>query len=83
MKPDLHAEPDLLNRNVDELIRLCQCATDVGVWTTQEAGLHTAHLDLLRTKVNADFRELIALRERLREARERALVESRPLLPKL
>jgi hypothetical protein len=64
MKADLCAELDLLNRNVDELLRLCQCATDAGLWTRQEAQRHTVHLESIRAKLNADFRELMALRER-------------------
>jgi hypothetical protein len=71
MKADLHAELDLLNRNVDELIRLCQCATDVGVWSQQEALRHTARLESLRAKLNADFRELLDLHKRADEALER------------
>ena len=64
MKADLRAELGLLNRNVAEMIRLFECATDAGIWTRQEAARHEARLDLLRAKLNADFRELIALRER-------------------
>jgi len=75
MKPDLCTELDLLNRNVVEMIRLCQCATVAGVWTRQEAQRHTARLESLRTKMNTDFKEIIALRKCLREARERARTE--------
>ena len=64
MKADLRAELGLLNRNVVEMIRLFECATDAGIWTRQEAARHEARLDLLRAKLNADFRELTALRER-------------------
>jgi hypothetical protein len=64
MKADLRAELGLLNRNVDEMIRLFQCARDAGIWTRREATRHEELLELLRAKVNADFRELIALRER-------------------
>jgi hypothetical protein len=64
MKADLRAELSLLNRNFDEMIRLLQCATDAGIWTRQETTRHEARLELLRTKLNADFRELMALRER-------------------
>jgi len=75
MKADLGAELDVMNRNVDELIRLCQCATDAGVWTTQEATRHTARLDSLRAKLDADFRELMGSHERVKEARERTRKE--------
>jgi hypothetical protein len=78
---DLAAERDLLNRNVDEMIRLCQCATDAGLWTQQEAQRHTARLESLRAKWNADFEELAALHERLREARERTRKESPAVMP--
>ena len=53
MKADLRAELGLLNRNVDEMLRLLQCATDAGIWTPQEATLHVARLELLRAKLNA------------------------------
>jgi hypothetical protein len=69
MKADLRAELDLLNRNVDEMIRLCQCAIDAGIWTRQEAQRHTAGLESLRAKFNADFRELVDLRERVEKMR--------------
>ena len=64
MKADLRAELGLLNRNVDEMIRLVQRATDAGLWTHQEATRHEARLESLRAKLNIDFRELMALRER-------------------
>jgi len=64
MKADLCAELGLLNRNVVEMIRLFECAMDAGIWTRQGAARHEARLDVLRTKLHADFRELIALRER-------------------
>jgi tRNA U34 5-carboxymethylaminomethyl modifying enzyme MnmG/GidA len=48
MKADLRAELDLLNRNVNEMIRLFQSGTDAGLWTRQEAERHTAHLESLR-----------------------------------
>ena len=35
MKADLRAEIVLLNRNVDEIIGLLQCATDADIWTRQ------------------------------------------------
>jgi hypothetical protein len=64
VKADLRAELDLLNRNVDEMIRFFQRATDAGIWTPQEAARHAARLELLRAKLNADFGELIVLCER-------------------
>ena len=63
MKADLRAEVRLLNRNVNEMIRLFRCATDAGVWTRREAERHERRLESLRAKLNADFRELIALRD--------------------
>jgi hypothetical protein len=59
MKADLRAELGLANRNVDEMIRLLECATDAGIWTRQEATWHEARLELLRAKLNADFAELV------------------------
>ncbi len=38
MKADLRAELDLLNRNVNAMIRLFQSATDAGLRVRQEAG---------------------------------------------
>jgi len=55
MKADLRAELGLLNRNVVEMIRLFECATDAGIWTRQEVARHEARLELLRAKLNADF----------------------------
>jgi hypothetical protein len=63
MKADLRAETDPLNRNVDEMIRLFQCTTDAKVCTAREARLHTTRLELMRAKLNADFRELLHLHE--------------------
>jgi hypothetical protein len=60
----MHAELVLLNRNVDEMIRLGQCATDAGIWTPQEATRHAARLELLRANVNADFAEWVSVKER-------------------
>jgi hypothetical protein len=81
MKGDLCAELGLLNRNVDEMIRLLQCATDAGVWTQQEATWHAARLESLRAKLNADFRELMALRERANGSRI-STQNARPLTKK-
>jgi hypothetical protein len=81
MKAELRAELDLLNRNVDELIQLYQFAKDAGLWTRQEAQRHTARLESLRVKLNADFTELMVLHVRLREAREHARRESSSLMP--
>jgi hypothetical protein len=69
MEADLRAELGLLNRNVDEMIRLFQRATDTGIWTREEATRHGAHLELLRAKLTADFKELMALRERANGSR--------------
>lgn len=68
MKADLDEDLDLLNRNVDEMIRLLQRATDAAIWTPQEAARHAAHIESLRAKLTADFRELMALRERANES---------------
>jgi hypothetical protein len=64
MKADLRAELGLLNRNVDEMIRLLQCATDASIWTPQKAMLHQLRIELLRGELNANFRELMASLER-------------------
>ena len=64
MKADLCTELILLNRNVDEMIRLFQCATDAGIWTRREAARNEARLELLRARWNTDFKELMILRER-------------------
>jgi hypothetical protein len=69
MKADLRAELGPLHRNVDEMIRRFQCATDAGIWTREEAERHESRLELLRAKLNADFRELMALRERANGSR--------------
>jgi hypothetical protein len=54
VRSDIYAELYRSNKNVDEMIRLLQRAQDAGIWR-----------ELLRTKLNADFRELIALRRRV------------------
>ena len=69
MKAGLRAQLVLLNKNVDEMIRLVQRATDAGIRTLHEATRHGARLELLRAKLNADFSELMVLRERANESR--------------
>jgi hypothetical protein len=69
MKANLRAQLVLLNKNVDEMIRLLECATDAGIWTRQEASRHEARLDLLRANLNADFAELISAKERFERHR--------------
>ena len=69
MKADLCAQLVQLNKNVVEMIRLVQRATDAGIWTLHEATRHAARLELLRAKLNADFSELMVLRERANESR--------------
>lgn len=69
MKADLRAQLVLLNKNVDEMIRLVQRATDTGIWPLHVATRHTARLELLRAELNADFSELMVLRERANESR--------------
>jgi hypothetical protein len=69
MKAGLRAQLVRLNKNVDEMIRLVQRATDAGIWTRHEATRHAAGLELLRGKLNADFSELMVLRERANESR--------------
>ena len=59
MKGDLRAQLVLLNKNVDEMIRLVQRA-------------HLARPELVRAKSNADFSELAVLRERANESRPSA-----------
>jgi hypothetical protein len=71
MKADLRADLGLLKRNVDEMIRLFQYAVDAGVWTRQEAEQHKRCLESLRAKLDADFGELVALRERANGSRLR------------
>jgi hypothetical protein len=63
MKANLHVELDLLHQNVDEIIRLVHCAADADIWTPHEATRHTVRLEVLRAKLTADLRDLIALRE--------------------
>jgi hypothetical protein len=72
MKSGLRAELDLLNQDVDEMIRLCQAAVDAGLWTQQQACRHTARLESLRTELNTDFRELLDLHERSNQGLERS-----------
>ena len=81
MKADLRAELGLLNRNVDEMIRLFQRATGAGLWTRHEAARHEGRLAYLRANLNADFRELLDLRERASGLRLRAQI-THPLTKK-
>jgi hypothetical protein len=70
MEADLRAGLSQLNRNVDEMIRLLQCATDAGIWTPEEAMRHEARLESLRAELTADFRELLTLCERVNGFRQ-------------
>jgi hypothetical protein len=72
MKADLRVEFSLMNRNVDEMIRLFQTTADAGIWTRHEATRHIARLESLRAKLNADFRELVDSHVRASQALERA-----------
>jgi hypothetical protein len=67
MKADLREELDLLNRNVDEMIRLFQCTADAGIWTKREATRHQARLESIRKKLNADYLEIMARDDRTRK----------------
>jgi hypothetical protein len=69
MQTDLGADCDLLNRNVDELIRLFQSAADAGIWTPPDAAQDVASLELVRAKLDADSREVVVLRERANASR--------------
>lgn len=69
VRSDIYAELYLWNKNVDEMIRLFECATDAGIWTLHKATRHAARLELLRAKLNADFSELMVLRERANVSR--------------
>jgi hypothetical protein len=69
MKADLRAELGLVNRNVDEMIRLLECAAVAGIWTRQEATRLEARLELLRAKLNSDFAELVSAKERFEQHR--------------
>jgi hypothetical protein len=69
MKVDLGTDFVLLNINVDEITRLFQCATDAGIWTREEAKRYETRLELIRAKLNADFRDLVDLRERAKASR--------------
>jgi hypothetical protein len=69
MKPDLRAELGVINRNVDEMILLLQCAADAGIWTQKEATRHEARLESIRKKLNADYLEIMAMHERSRKNR--------------
>jgi DNA repair exonuclease SbcCD ATPase subunit len=75
MKADLREELDLLNKNVDEMIRLFQRTADAGIWNQKEATRHEARLESIRKKLNADYREITAMRERTRK-------ESTPVKPR-
>jgi hypothetical protein len=70
MKEDLRAELNLMNQNVEEMIRLCQAAADAGVWTCEKAQTHMARLKSFRAQLHVHFQELMALRESLHPARE-------------
>jgi hypothetical protein len=69
MKADLRPELGVMNRNADEMIGLFQCAATAAIWTPQEATRHASRLELLCVKLNADFSELMVLRERANESR--------------
>jgi hypothetical protein len=58
MKADLRAELGLVNRNVDEMIRLLECATDAGIWSRQDAARHTARLEFASRKIECRLRRI-------------------------
>jgi len=80
MKADVRAQLVLLNKNVDEMIRLVQRATDAGAFGLYMRR-HAARLELLRAKLNGDFSELMVVRELANESR-RNIQHADPLTEK-
>jgi hypothetical protein len=56
-------DPYVWNENVDELIRLLRQMQAPGVLPAHEAVRLAVRLEVLRTRANAGFAELMALRE--------------------
>jgi hypothetical protein len=64
MKADIYTEIFLFNKNVDSLVRVLQRIEALGIWTRRAMTSYEVRLEELRAAVNADFSELIYVKER-------------------
>jgi hypothetical protein len=66
---DVCAEVCVWNENVDEMIRLLCRLQAAKITTRDESAGHAARLEILRAELNADFRDVITLRETINSIR--------------
>lgn len=71
MKMDAYAEMYLSNRNFDGLIRVLRRLETFSIRPKQEMRAYAVRLEEIRARLNADFAEAMATRERADEGRLR------------
>lgn len=69
MKADAYVEIYLLNKNVDSLVRVLQRMEALGIWSQRVMKSYEVRLEELRANVNADFTELMSVKERFDQRR--------------
>jgi hypothetical protein len=69
LKADIFIEIFLWNKNVDSLVRVLQRMEALGIWSRQGMTAYEGRLEELRASVNADFAELISVKERFEQHR--------------
>jgi hypothetical protein len=70
-KEGIYGEIFLWNRNCDRLIRVLQRLETASIWGKKEMKAYEVRLEEIRAKLNAEFAEAMAMRERSDESRLR------------
>ncbi len=71
MKKQAYGEIYLWNRGIDRLRRVLQRLESTSIWGKKEMKAYETQIEEIRAKLNADFAEAIATRERGDESRLR------------
>ena len=71
MKADDYTEIFLWSQSVDRLVRLLQRLESFSIRPRQELKVHEVQLEEIRARLNADFAQAMAVRERADETRLR------------
>ncbi len=71
MKEQIYGEVFLWNRGIDRLQRVLQRLETTSIWGKKELKAYETRLEEIRAKLNADFTEAMATRERSDESRLR------------
>ena len=71
MKEQIYGELFLWNRGIDRLRRVLQRLETASIWGKKELKAYETRLEEIRAKLNADFTEAMATRERSDESRLR------------